>query len=169
VHDRKGRAHVRGCSGRPEVLLQSANIAVLSAAAYVFAVGIGRGAVIAIGLAVVALAGCATTQTQTLRAAESLERNAKVFAAGTCDEPNAGCSANRYLPAARAFADQTQRFGDTLRGAGDPQVVLAFERLWRSYHTLRDEVARARDPRVRADLKPVTRTFIDVQRHVKNG
>ena len=127
-----------------------------------------RGVVIATGMALVLLAGCATTQTRPAAAAERLERSAEAFVAGTCYEPNAGCSPNRYLPAARAFADQAMRFEQTLRGAGDQEVVLAFERLWRSYHTLRDEVGRSRDRQARIQLKPVTRTFIDVQREVKN-
>lgn len=128
-----------------------------------------RSVVIAIVMAVVLLAGCTTTQTRTVRAAERLEHSAEAFAAGTCYEPNPGCSANRYLPAARAFADQAKRFGETLQGAGDQEVVLGFERLWRSYHTLRDEVDRSRDRQARSGLKPVTRSFIDVQLHVKNG
>ena len=142
---------------------------VLSAAAYVFAVIVVRSVVIAIGLSVALLAGCTTTQTRTVNAAERLERSAEAFAAATCHEPSAGCSTNRYLPAARAFADQARRFEQTLQSAGDQEVVLAFERLWRSYHSLRDEVDRSRDRQARAELRPVTRTFIDVQRYVKNG
>jgi hypothetical protein len=142
---------------------------VLSAAACVFAVVAVRGVVIAMGMAVALLAGCTTTQTRTVTAAESLERSAEAFAAGTCYEPSAGCSTNRYLPAARAFADQAKRFGQTLQRAGDQEVVLAFERLWRSYHTLRDEVDRSPDRQARSELKSVTRTFIDVQRQVKNA
>jgi hypothetical protein len=130
---------------------------------------VARSVVIAMGMAVVLLAGCTTTQTRTTIAAQRLERSAEAFVAGTCYEPNAGCSTNRYLPAARAFADQAQRFGQTLQGAGDQEVVLAFERLWRSYHALRDEVNHSGDRQARAELKPVTRSFIDVQLHVKNG
>lgn len=133
-------------------------------------VAVVRSVVIAtLWLAAVLLAGCATTHTRTARAAERLERSAEAFVAGTCYQPNAGCSTKRYLPAARAFADQAQGFGQTLHSAGDQEVVLAFERLWRSYHTLRDDVYRSHDRLARANLKSVTRAFIDVQRHVKNG
>lgn len=120
-------------------------------------------------MSIVLLAGCTTTQTRTEKAAQTLERSAEAFVAGTCYEPNAGCATSRYLPAARVFADQARRFDQTLQGAGDREVVLAFERLWRSYHTLRDEVSRSRDHQARDELKPVTRKFIDVQRDVKNG
>jgi len=122
-----------------------------------------------LGLAVVLLAGCATTRTRTAKAAERLERSAAAFVIRTCYEPNATCSRNRYLPAARAFAEQARRFGQTLHRAGDQKVILAFECLWLSYHTLRDEVNRSPNRQGQADLKPVTRAFIDVQRHVKNG
>jgi hypothetical protein len=128
-----------------------------------------RSVLIAMGMAVVLLAGCATPRTRTEKAAQKLERSADGFIAATCYEPNAACSTNPYLPAAREFADQAQRFGQTVQGAGDPEVVLAYKRLWRSYHTLRNEVDRSRDRQARAELEPVTRTFIDVRGHVKNG
>jgi hypothetical protein len=128
-----------------------------------------RSVVIAMGLAVVQLAGCTTTQTRTAMAAQRLERSAETFVAGTCYEPNAGCSTNRYLPAARAFADEAKRFDQTLQGAGDQEVVLAFKRLWGSYHTLHAEVHSLHDRQAWAELEPVTRRFVDVQLHVKNG
>jgi len=129
-----------------------------------------RSVVIAIlGLAVVLLAGCTTTRITRAASAERLERSATAFVADTCYEPNGGCATTRYLPAAQAFADQAQVFGRTLHGAGDQEVVLAFKRLWRSYHTLRQDVYRSRDRQAEVDLKPVTRAFIGVQLLVKNG
>ena len=126
-------------------------------------------AIATLGLAIALLTGCATTHTRTARAADRLERNADAFAARSCYEPRDACLASRYLPGARRFADETHEFRRTIDSAGDQQVVLAFERLWRKYHTLRDEVCGLHDERVRVDLKPTTRAFVDVQRLVKNG
>jgi hypothetical protein len=124
---------------------------------------------VTLGLAVALLAGCATTHIRTARGAERLERSAEAFVARACQDPNTSCATTRYLPAARALAGQALRFGQTVHGAGDQDVVLAYKRLWRSYHTLRDEVYRSRDRQAQADLKPVTRAFVDVEVLVKNG
>ena len=134
-------------------------------------VGVVKSAVVVIsGLAVVLLAACTTTtHTRTARAADRLEGSAGVFAARTCYEPNTACSATQYLPAARQFADQAREFRQTLDNAGDQAVVFAFQRLWRAYHTLRDDVYRLRNRQLRVDLKPITHAFVDVQRHVKTG
>lgn len=123
----------------------------------------------AFGLAGVVLAGCTTTRIGTATGAERLERSAETFVAYACYEQNGGCATNRYLPAARSFANQTQVFDQTLRDANAQEVVLAYKRLWRSYHTLRNEVYRSRDRQARADLKPVTRAFVHVELLVKNG
>ena len=122
-----------------------------------------------LALAAVSLAGCTTTRIATATSAERLERSTAAFVADTRYEPNGGRATNRYLPAAQAFAGQAQVFGRTVHGAADQEVVLAFKRLWRSYHTLRQEVYRSRDRQAEVDLKPVTRAFNDVQLLVKNG
>jgi len=122
-----------------------------------------------LALAIAILAGCATTHTRTARAADRLERRADAFAARSCYEPRDACLASRYLSGARGFADEAREFRRTIDGAGDQQVVLAYERLWRKYHTLRDEVCGLRDRQVQGDLKPLKQAFVDVQRLVKNG
>ena len=40
----------------------------------------------------------------------------------------------------------------------------AFERVSRSYHLVRDEVDRSDSREAQADLKPVTETYLDVER-----
>lgn len=113
------------------------------------------------------IAGCETTHFRTARAADTLDHRAGAFAARTCLEPNT--SSQQHLRSACAFADQAYEFRQTLGNAGDQEIVLVFQRLWRSYHALRDEVDGLHDRQLRADLKPVTQAFVDVQRHVKNG
>jgi hypothetical protein len=117
-----------------------------------------------LALAVVLLAGCATTQTRTDSAADRLESSADAFAAGVCSEPKADCSSD-----ARAFADQAHEFRQTLDSAGERQVVSSFEDLWKSYHKLRDQVDHLHDSQLQAGLEPITKAFADVQRRVKMG
>ena len=132
--------------------------------------GVVRTVLVAISwLAVVLVAGCETTHTRTVTAADKLEQRIDAFAAGACDQSNAACSSRQQLAAARWFADQVQEFRETCENGGDQEVVFAFQRLWRSYHALRDEIYRLRDRQLQVDFKPVTRAFVDVQRDVKNG
>ena len=120
-------------------------------------------------LAVVLFAGCETTHTRTARAADKLEQRIDTFAAGACYQSSAACSSRQQLAAARWFAGQVQEFRETCENGGDQEVVFAFQRLWRSYHALRDEVYRLRERQLKVDFKPVTQAFVDVQRDVKNG
>ena len=120
-------------------------------------------------LAVVLAAGCETTHTRTVGAADELEQRIDAFAAGACDQSSAACSNRQQLDSARWFADEVREFRETCENGGDQEVVFAFQRLWRSYHALRDEVHRLRDRQLQVDFKPVTQAFVDVQRDVKNG
>jgi hypothetical protein len=118
---------------------------------------------------VVLAAGCTVTRTRTATAADELERSADALAARGCYEYVPECSATGYWQAARALADQAHEFRQTLDSAGDQDIVLAFKRLWHSYHTLRDEIYRLQDRQLRMDLIPTTHAFVDVQRHVETG
>jgi len=120
-------------------------------------------------LAVVLVAGCETTHNRTATAADKLEQRIDAFGADACDQPSAACSNRQQLAAVRWFADQVQEFRETLENGGDQEVVFAFQRLWRSYHALRDEVYGLRDRQLQVDFKSVTQAFVDVQRDVKNG
>jgi hypothetical protein len=126
-------------------------------------------AIATLAVAVLMFAGCATTHSRTATAADGLERSADRFAAGICNGPKSACSTDQYLPAARTFADEAHRFRETLDSAGEREVVSEFEQLWTSYHKLRDEVYSLDDAQLRAELKPITSSFVDVQIHVKTG
>jgi hypothetical protein len=117
------------------------------------------------GLALLLLAGCTTVHTGTVRAADTLVQSADALAAGNCFEPNGVLSSD---PAACRFADQAHAFRLTLDSKGDQEVVLAFQRLWRSYRALRDDTS-LRDEDARTRLQPVTDAFIGVQRQVISG
>lgn len=125
-------------------------------------------AIAIVGLICVLLSGCAITRTRAVRAADQLTQSADAFAlqgaAGAVAAGNPG-----YLVEAREFANQTRYFQLTAANGSDLDVVYAFQQLWRRYHALRDAVIRSHDPSARADLKPVDRSFVRVQRIVKNA
>jgi hypothetical protein len=127
-----------------------------------------RSIVIATLWAVLPLASCATTHDRMIRAADRLERNADAFDSETRYEPDPAYSATGCFRGAREFVEQAHDFRQVLDSAGDREVIFAFEHLWRSYQALRDE-ACLHSRQARADLKPVTEAFVDVQRIVKNG
>jgi hypothetical protein len=119
-------------------------------------------------IAVGPLVGCATTGNRTVAAADRLEGAADAFAGRACYEPDVACTSNSYLQVARGFSDEAHEFQRTLEdGAGARDVLFAYERLWRRYHTLRYEVSRLDDRALQADWSPVTAAFAEVQQQVK--
>jgi hypothetical protein len=107
-------------------------------------------------------AGCATTHGNLASSADRLERNSDALAR------DADFGSSGYESDARRLAEETHDFRRTLadRRAGDRDVQAAFEDVSRSYHALRDEVDRSDSTRARADLKPVTEAYLDVEREM---
>ena len=129
-----------------------------------------RGLVIAtFGLLCLALAGCATVHERILNAGDRLERNTNALASRASDDAGATDPVGGYSRAAREFANEAGNFRRVADVAGDRDVVLAFEELWRRYQTLRQEINRNQSPRAQADFRPVTEAFVEVQRVVRNG
>jgi hypothetical protein len=108
-------------------------------------------------LVLLTLASCATTRTQMMTSAGRLERRADAFASDT----------RGYFRDAPEFADQAHDFRETVDRAGDRDVILAYEQLWRTYQVLRHEVERSDSPQARVDLKSVTEAFRDVVRDIR--
>jgi hypothetical protein len=125
-------------------------------------------AIATLWLVLVPLSSCATTQDRMIRAADRLARTADAFDSNT-RELDPTHSGTGYFWSAREFVGRAHDFRQTVDTAGDQEVILAFEHLWRSYHALRDEVDRLRSRHARAALSSVTEAFVDVQRIVKNG
>jgi isopenicillin N synthase-like dioxygenase len=105
-------------------------------------------------LVLVTLASCATTHSNMMTSADTLEHSADAFAGDT----------RGYFRHAREFAEQAHDFRETIDRAGDREVILAYEQLWRNYQALRHEVERSDSEQVQADWKSVTRAFRDVVR-----
>jgi isopenicillin N synthase-like dioxygenase len=105
-------------------------------------------------LVLVTLASCATTHSNMMTSADTLEHSADAFAGDK----------RGYFRHAREFAEQAHDFRETIDRAGDREVILAYEQLWRNYQALRHEVERSDSEQVQADWKSVTRAFRDVVR-----
>jgi len=106
------------------------------------------------------LGGCVMTRGSLTSSADRLEHSAHVLAQNARDEsPSRG---------ARELADRAYEFRRTVedRSAGDADVKESFERLSRTYHALRDEVERSDSREARIDLKPVTESYLDVEREM---
>jgi hypothetical protein len=107
-------------------------------------------------LVLVALASCATTQSNMMTSVGRLERSVDAFDTDT----------HGYFRNAAEFADQAHDFRTTVDRAGDREVIVAYERLWRGYQALRQEVQGSDSPQAQVALKPVTQAFRGVVRGV---
>jgi hypothetical protein len=114
--------------------------------------------------ALLGLVGCVSTRSNLTSSAERLEHNANALArdARDADYP-AG-----YVHDAHELADEAREFRHTAedRSASDTDVKVAFERVSRRYHALRDDVDRSDSRTAQADLKPVTDSYLDVEREM---
>jgi hypothetical protein len=110
--------------------------------------------VVTSALILVVLASCATPHRNMMISAGRLERSAEAFAS----------DARGYFRNAPEFADQAHDLRETVDRAGDRDVILAYEQLWRTYQVLRHEVEHSDSRQAEIDLKPVTRAFRDVVR-----
>jgi hypothetical protein len=84
--------------------------------------------------------------------AGKLERSADAFANDS----------GGYFRAAPEFADKVRDFREAVERSGDREVILNYEKLWRSYQALRREVERSDIPQLRVDFESVTSAFHNV-------
>jgi hypothetical protein len=109
------------------------------------------------------LAACVTTPRSDLsNSADRLEHSADALAE---DARASGYPAD-YVHYAHVLADDARGFRDTVedRSASDTDITVAFDRLSRSYHAVRDEVDHSDSRTARADLRPVTDSYLDIER-----
>ncbi|MBV8145004.1 MAG: hypothetical protein JO184_08355 [Gammaproteobacteria bacterium] len=135
---------------------------------------VARATAIAVFLTFAAVTGCATTTRANLsNAAENLEYNANVLvhdsgddayppehrSDGTADYPGYS-TAHEYSRDARALARSAHELRLAVDArASDSEVRAAFDRVSRSYHAVRDEVAHADSLQARRDFAPVTDSY----------
>ncbi len=119
--------------------------------------------------ALLALAGCATTQGQLTSSADHLERSAGAFASDARYASNSEFGNTDLAGDARALADRAADFRHTVNDdrADRTEVRHAFERVSSSYHALRQDVDRSQSSQARADLRPVTQAYLDVEANMQ--
>jgi len=127
--------------------------------------------VVVASLALAGLAGCATRGNLT-NATEELESNANALVrdAGNEIADNAADDSRRtdyaaeYAHDARALASHAHQLRVAVEDrATDSEVRAAFDRVRRSYHAVRDEVAHSDSRVARRDLGPVTDSYRAVE------
>jgi len=112
-----------------------------------------------------ALASCATTSRANLtNAADNLEYNANALVRDGHDESARTDYRPTYEHDARALADDARDLRRAVDDrAPDADVHASFERVRKSYHAVRDEVAHSDSVQARRDLGPVTDSYRDVE------
>jgi hypothetical protein len=111
------------------------------------------------------LSGCATTARSNMStSADRLERNANLLA----DDVRSADYPSGYVRDVHMLADDARDFRRTVedRVSTDGDVKVAFERLSRSYHAVRDEVDHSDSRTARGDLQPVTDSYLDIEREM---
>jgi len=110
------------------------------------------------------LAGCVTTRSDLATSADKLEHTANVLA----DDARAADNPGDYLHDVHVLSDDAREFRRTVEdhAASDGDVRLAFERLSRSYHVVRDDLDHSDSRTARADLQPVTDSYLDIEREM---
>ena len=113
--------------------------------------------------ALLSLAACVTTRSTLASSAENLEHSAHELAR---DEPVGSDYPTYYARDARELADEARDFRHTVedRSASREDVRVEFKHVSHTYHALRDEVEHSDSRTARADLRPVTDAYLDVER-----
>ena len=113
----------------------------------------------------IGISGCVTTTRSNMAtSADRLEHNTAALA----DDARATDYPSDYVHDVHALADDAREFRHTVEdhAATDSDVRVAFERLSRSYHVVRDEVEHSESRTARSDLQPVTDSYLDIEREM---
>ena len=118
--------------------------------------------------ALLGLGGCVETRSSLTGSADRLEHHATALARDANDLPAAADYPTGYARDTRQLADDAHEFRAVTRDhdAGDADVKAAFKRVSRSYLLVRDEVEHSDSREARADLKPLTDAYLDVEREL---
>jgi hypothetical protein len=112
----------------------------------------------------VGLTGCATTHGHLARSADRLEHDSDALASDA-RSTSSDYATTDYARDARELADRSEDFR---RIVNDPRaerrdIQDAFARVSSSYHALRENVDRSGGEQARADLRPVTQDYLDLE------
>lgn len=113
-----------------------------------------------VGPLVIVMAGCASTGPTLSNSAERLEETSFAM------ERHADQS--RVRQDARDLSEEAREFRRMLLSnrADRRDIGEGFDDLSRSYHSLRDEVERARDRETDSYFEPVTSAYLDIEREI---
>jgi hypothetical protein len=119
--------------------------------------------IISVGV-LTALGGCVSTRGHLTSSAHELEYHAHVLAqdAGPAP-PEPGSAYPAYSRDAAALAENARELSLAAQGSSDMDVKVAFDRVSRSYHAVRDEVEHSENLQARNDLVPVTEAYRNVE------
>ena len=113
----------------------------------------------------IGLSGCVTPARSSMAtSADRLERNTIALS----DDARSADYPSDYAHDVRVLADDARYFRRTVEdhSSTDGDVRVAFERLSRSYHAVRDEVEHSDSRTARSDLQPVTDSYLDIEREM---
>jgi len=104
----------------------------------------------------------------TWRTADRLQHNAAALAQDTDRLPGGRDYPTGYTRDTEQLAEDARYFRHVAedRNSSDSDVTVAFKRVSRSYMTVRDDVEHSDSREARADLKPVTDAYLDLEREV---
>lgn len=114
------------------------------------------------------LGGCVSTRSNLADTADRLEHNAAALAQDTDRLPAGSDYPTGYTRDTAQLAEDARYFRHTAedRDSSDGDVKAAFRRVSRSYHVVRDDVDHSDSREARADLKPVTDAYLDLENEV---
>ncbi|HEY2592050.1 MAG TPA: hypothetical protein VGI35_10705 [Steroidobacteraceae bacterium] len=120
--------------------------------------------VMLMGAMLAGLAGCATTHGHLSRSADDLEHDSDALASDA-RSTSSDYATSDYARDARELADRSEEFRRTVNDSRSEQrdIQDAFARVSSSYHALRQDVDRSSNEEARADLKPVTQDYLDLE------
>lgn len=110
------------------------------------------------------LAGCATTHAHLARSADRLQHDSDALASDV-RTPSADDATSGYARDASDLADRSDELRRIVNDQRSEQrdVQHAFARVSSSYHALRADVDRSGNEEARADLRVVTRDYLDLE------
>lgn len=122
----------------------------------------------AAGAALLVLAGCVSTRSNLADSADRLEHNTAALAQDTDRLPAGNDYPTGYTRDTEQLSEDARYFRHIAedRDSTDTDVKAAFRRVSRSYLAVRDDVEHSDSREARADLKPVTDAYLDLEREV---
>jgi hypothetical protein len=115
---------------------------------------------------ILTVSACATTRSPLTGSTLELQRSADILADDTANMPQVAGDeySPNYVRDAHALAASASDLRHAVEeGAGDTDIKLAFNRVSRNFHAVRDEVHHSDNDQAHADLRRVVEAYRDVE------